>query len=301
MKNYHALLLGSMTCLFLNMGLHAQTMTPYQQDIDAWHSHRIEQLKAPAGWLNLAGLYWLEEGKNSFGSGRQNKIVFPAGTIAEKAGVFELTGNTVKLFVEDNTAINVDGKAAKEAVIFNSDSAREPMVSSGHLRWTIIRRGEKIGIRLRDLQSPLVTQFKDIDRYPVDTSWRLKAVLEPDAQPRKIAITNVLGQTNEQRTPGKLVFTIQNKQYTLDALEEDDELFIIFGDETSGKTTYPSGRFLAVKKPDSNGVTIIDFNRAYNPPCAFTSYATCPLPPRQNILPLAVTAGEKNYGHPLAP
>jgi uncharacterized protein (DUF1684 family) len=182
-------------------------------------------------------------------------------------------------------------------VIFDKDSARQPVVSSGHLRWTIIQRGEKIGIRLRDLESPLVTQFKDIDRFPVDTAWRIQAALQPQGQTPTIAITNILGQTNQQPSPGKLVFSVGNKQYTLDALEEGDELFIIFGDETSGKTTYPSGRFLAVKKPDANGLTTIDFNRAYNPPCAFTSFATCPLPPRQNILPFAVTAGEKNYGH----
>lgn len=310
MKNYRRLLLPTLIVLSSHPGLNAQTpaaqtsdaQTPaartstYQQEIDTWHSKRVQDLKAPNGWLNLVGLYWLDEGASSFGTDPQNKIIFPAGAIAGQAGTFQRTGNTVRLIVQ-NAEVKVDGKEVKEAVIFDKDSARQPVVSSGHLRWAIIQRGEKIGIRLRDLASPLVTQFKDIDRYPVDTAWKIQAVLQPQDQTPTIAITNILGQTNQQPSPGKLAFTVGNKQYTLDALEEGDELFIIFGDETSGKTTYPSGRFLTVKKPGANGLTTIDFNKAYNPPCAFTSFATCPLPPRQNILPFAVTAGEKNYGH----
>jgi uncharacterized protein (DUF1684 family) len=315
MKNYNRLLLAALIGLLSYAGVSAQTpalqtptvqtpasqpsaaqATAYQQEIDTWHSRRIRDLKAPNGWLNLAGLYWLDEGASSFGAGPQNKIIFPAGTIDEQAGTFQRTGSTVRLIVQ-NATIKVDGKVVKEAVIFDKDSARQPVISSGHLRWTIIQRGEKIGIRLRDLESPLVTQFKDIDRFPVDTTWRIQAVLQPQHQTPTIAVTNILGQTNQQPSPGKLVFTVGTKQYTLDALEEGDELFIIFGDETSGKTTYPSGRFLAVKKPGADGLTTIDFNFAYNPPCAFTGYATCPLPPPQNILPFAVTAGEKNYGH----
>jgi uncharacterized protein len=297
MKKYCHLLPAGLFCLLFSTGINAQTVPAYQQEIESWHARRIQNLKAANGWLNLVGLYWLDEGKNSFGSGRQNKIIFPEGTIAETAGYFERTGNTVKLVVQNNAAIKVNDNPATEAVIFGNDSLRPPVVSSGSLRWTIIRRDDKIGVRLRDLESPLATNFKDIDRYSTDSSWRVQASLQAERQSRSIAITNILGQTSQQQTPGKLVFTINNKQYTLDALEEGDELFIIFADETSGKTTYPSGRFLSVKKPGGDGTTIIDFNKAYNPPCAFTNYATCPLPPRQNVLPLSVTAGEKNYGH----
>jgi uncharacterized protein (DUF1684 family) len=297
MKNNRHLLLAVLAGILLHTGIRAQTTVSYQQEIEGWHAKRIQNLKAPNGWLNLVGLYWLEEGKNSFGSGRQNKVIFPAGTIVETAGIFERTGNTVKLVTLNNTAIKVNDKPVKEAVIFDKDSARQPVVSYGNLRWTIIQRDDKIGVRLRNLESPLATTFKDIDRFPVDTTWRVSATLQTAGQARSIAITNVLGQINQQQTPGKLVFTIHDKQYTLDALEEGDELFIIFGDETSGKTTYPSGRFLYAQKPGADGKTIIDFNKAYNPPCAFTNYATCPLPPKENILPVAVTAGEKNYGH----
>jgi uncharacterized protein len=276
--------------------IHAQPNDPYQKEITDWQAKRIQDLKAPNGWLNLVGLYWLDPGQNTFGTAANNKIVFPAGTIANTAGSFERSGNTVKLVVANGVTITVNGKSVKEAVIYKNDSTRPPVVASGRLRWTVIRRDDKIGIRLRDTASPLLTQFKGIDRFPVDTLWRIAATLKTTTQPTQISIKNVLGQTSQQQTPGKLVFTIGAKQYTLDALQEDDDLFIIFGDETSGLSTYPSGRFLSVRKPGPSGTTTIDFNKAYNPPCAFTNYATCPIPPPQNILPVAITAGEKNYG-----
>jgi uncharacterized protein (DUF1684 family) len=271
---------------------------PYHREIADWQAKRIRDLKAPNGWLNLVGLYWLEAGPNTFGSGSDNKIVFPAGSIDPSAGSFERSGNTVKLVVANNVTITVNGKSVKEAIIYDGDSSTPPaVIASGRLRWTVIRRDDRIGIRLRDTASPLLTQFKGIDHFPVDTAWRITATLKTPTQPSRIAIKNILGQTSQQQTPGKLVFTIGATQYALDALREGDELFIIFGDETTGKSTYPSGRFLGVRKPGADGTTVIDFNKAYNPPCAFTNYATCPLPPPQNILPVAITAGEKNYGH----
>jgi len=285
-----------LTC-FLTTSVRAQVNDPYQQEIANWQVKRTQNLKAPNGWLNLVGLYWLEPGQNTFGSGSDNKIVFPAGTIDKTAGSFIRSGNTVKLTVSDGVTITVNGKSVKEAIIYNGDSTRPPTLGSGRLRWTVIRRDDKIGIRLRDTASPLLMQFKGVDRFPIDTAWRITATLKTPTQPSQISIKNILGQTSSQQTPGKLVFTIGAKQYALDALEEGDELFIIFGDETSGKSTYPSGRFLSVRKPGADGTTVIDFNKAYNPPCAFTNYATCPLPPPQNILPVAITAGEKNYGH----
>ncbi len=275
----------------------AQQPSAYTQEIESWHRSRITNLKAANGWLNLAGLFWLNEGKNSFGSDPGNTIVFPQGTITASAGYFERTGYTVKIVIQNNPDVRVNGAAVKEAVIYGGDSSRPSVVSYGSLRWTIIRRDDKIGVRLRNLESPQATAFKDIERFPVDSAWKIRATLRKEQQPQTIAIANVLGQISQQQTPGKLVFTIRDKQYTLDALEEGDELFIIFADGTNGKTTYPSGRFLSVKKPGADGLTTIDFNKAYDPPCAFTPYATCPLPPKQNVLDLDITAGEKDYGH----
>lgn len=286
-----------MTCL-TSLAVCGQADSSYVKDIDAWHAKRIHDLKAPNGWLNLVGLYWLGDGKNTFGSGKQNAIVFAAGTVPASAGYFERSGDVVRLIVTGDAPMTIDGTPVKQAVIFNKDSVRQPVVACGNLRFTIIRRGDKLGIRLRDLQSRQLTTFTDIQRYPPDTAWRISAVLYSPSNPTDIAITNVIGQTTLQKSPGKLVFSYQNRQYSLEALEEDGKLFIVFADGTSGRTTYHSGRFLLVPMPGSPGdSTVIDFNKAYNPPCAFTPFATCPLPPRENVLPIDVEAGEKDSGH----
>ncbi len=297
-KSYRCLVILFATILSVAQ-LNAQSGTAYQQEIDNWHTDRIQNLKADNGWLNLVGLYWLPEGKSIFGSGSQNDVVFPQGSINEVEGYFERAGNTVKLVVDKDTVIKVNGAVLVngQAVIYQEGKRDLQVVTYGSLQWVIIKRDDKIGIRLRDLKSPLVNSFKGVERFAVDDAWRVQATLQVLSQPASIFITNIIGQTNAQKSPGKLVFTINNQQYSLDALEEGNELFIVFGDATSGKTTYPAGRFVYAKKPGADGKTILDFNKAYNPPCAFTDYATCPLPPKQNILPIAVTAGEKNYGH----
>ncbi|MEO6315369.1 MAG: DUF1684 domain-containing protein [Chitinophagaceae bacterium] len=278
---------------FLPATISAQS---YKDQLNQWYQQRAEQLKAADGWLNLAGLFWLEEGRNNFGSGDTLKIKFPAGTIPPYAGFFELRGNQVTQYAAPGVKILINQKETSTALVFNNEINAAPLSAFGSLRWVIIKRGNKIGIRLRNLESAAVKNFKGIDHYPVDDKLVVRAHLEGSTLPGSIAITNVLGQVNEQSSPGKLHFTVAGTAYTLDALEENNQLFIIFADATSGETTYPSGRFLLAEKPGAGGFTTIDFNRAYNPPCAFTEFATCPLPPRQNILPFAVTAGEKNFG-----
>lgn len=279
----------SPSCLF------GQVSNTYQQEISNWDKSRRDYLLSEDGWLNLEGLFWLKEGKNSFGSGKNNQLVFPGAIQREFAGFFERRGNTVKLITPGHTDIKVNGLASGEAIVFGENLNAAPVMSYGSLRWTIIKREDKIGIRLRDLNSRHLREFRGIERFPVNLVWKQEAVLLRGNPFQTISITNVLGQTTEQRSPGKLVFTLQGKEYSLDALEEGDQLFIIFGDQTSGETTYPSGRYLYAPKPGTDGKTVIDFNKAYNPPCAFTPHATCPIPPPQNILPLSVTAGEKNY------
>lgn len=268
----------------------------YIKQLDAWDAQRVAELKADNGWLNLVGLFWLDEGKNTFGSGSQNALVFPAGSIDENAGYFELTGNTVKL-VTDKPDIQIDGKPAGNIIIFSDDIQNVPVVSAGSLRWSVIKRADKIGIRVRDLKSPVPAAFKGIERFAADAHWVIPAKLDTTANSAGIMITNKIGQTTKQTSPGRLVFKISKKQYTLDVLDDGADLLVVFGDVTNGKATYPSGRFIDVKKPGADGLATIDFNMAYNPPCAFTDFATCPLPPAQNKLPIAVTAGEKNYRH----
>ncbi|MFD2514561.1 DUF1684 domain-containing protein [Pontibacter locisalis] len=268
----------------------------YVASIDRWHSEREEDLQKKDGWLALAGLYWLEPGINSFGSAKGNSIVFPFDKIAPVAGNFILDGDVVRLQVREGIAIEHNGKPVQQQdVVYSSEMKQPPLLTHGSLQWVVIKRGEKYGVRLWDAESEARKAFAGIKRFPVQQEWKLEARLERHPLPKQIAITNVLGQTSSEPSPGAVVFTLNGQQYRLDALEEGEELFIIFADKTNGSETYGSGRYLYMPKPGPDGKTVIDFNKAYNPPCAFTGYATCPLPPKQNFLPLNVTAGEKVY------
>jgi uncharacterized protein (DUF1684 family) len=284
--------LTSLLFLILLLNLHTHGQSDYADEIRRWDSSRVRALKDVNGWLNLAGLFWLKEGVNRFGTDSANDVVFPKGSVVPMAGNFILEKGKVTLLQADAGTILINNRLQKERVLFHPDSAYAPVCASNSFRWTIIRREDKYAIRLRDLNSPVIKNFKGINRYPADSSWRVEAMLEKGSG--WVTITNVLGQTIQQESPGRLVFTLQGKTFKLDALKEGNELFIIIGDETSALTTYGAGRYIYAKWPDNNGKTILDFNKAFNPPCAFTDFATCPLPPKQNILPIAITAGEKD-------
>lgn len=275
-------------------GVSAQTEDAYTRQIQTWHRQRIEKLRAENGWLNLAGLFWLEPGKHAFGSGKANRIVFPEGKCPDLLGHFRVEKEAVWLDPVPGSAVSTGNKVVDAPLrLFPADT--QTVLKSGPLRWFVIKRGERFGVRLRDLEHPALLHFKDVDRYPVDSAWRVKARLEP-AIDKKIPITNVVGQTSLQNSPGALVFALHGNTYRLDAVEDEGQLFILFSDHSSGVDTYGTGRFLYADHPDKQGFTVLDFNRAINPPCAFTPFATCPLPPPQNALPLVVAAGEKSYG-----
>jgi hypothetical protein len=268
----------------------------YRDSVEAWHRGRVKSLTSPTGWLNLAGLFWLKDGFNTFGSDPANDLVFPAGKIPAKAGAFVLRNGSLTLEVSPGVQITLDSVPVKSAVIYYPDSAYYPVMRHDSLLWFVIRRDDKLGIRLRDLGRPAVDAFTGIERFAVDTRWRLPARVESQDEGRTISITNVIGQTTAEESPGTVVFEIDGEEYRIDALDGGpDELYLIFGDATNGVSTYPAGRYLYIPRPDAEGRTVIDFNKAYNPPCAFTDFATCPLPPSQNVLPIGVTAGEKVY------
>lgn len=273
----------------------------YAKEIDQWHTERIDEVKSDNGWLNLAGLYWLKEGINTFGSDESNDIVFPAGKIDGRAGYFLVKNGVVEIHALPDAKILIDSSVVSDKIIFHPDSTTHAQLAHGSLRWFIIKRDDQVGIRLRDMESKALAEFTGIDRYEVDPAWRIEAKAEIPETPKRISITNVLGQTTDQLSPGTIVFNVNSQTYRLDALDEGTgEWFIIFGDSTNTKETYPAGRYLYVKLPDAAGNTIIDFNKSYNPPCAFTPFATCPLPPAQNVLPLSIRAGEKlfkGYSH----
>lgn len=269
----------------------------YRKDIDAWHAHRMEDLKGPEGWLNLAGLFWLKDGYNTFGSAADNNIIFPVGKIAEHAGVFFVRAGVVELQMNPGIEVKSDGKPLTSLIVY-SDSTVSPQLEYGSLRWFIIERNNLLGVRLRDMEREELLSFKGVERFDVDPTWRVEAKFETYDPPHQIDITNILGQSFTQPSPGAVVFEHLGKTYRLDAIDEGgEEYFMIIGDSTNGISTYPSGRYMYVAKPQPDGAVILDFNKLYNPPCAFTPYATCPLPPKQNVLDFAVNAGEKSYGN----
>ena len=268
----------------------------YMNEIKEWHKSRIERLKRPNGWLNLVGLHWLKEGKNTFGSGPGNDFIFEGKNIPESIGVFELKDSIVTINVNENVDVLVDSAKIKTAVLKNDFEENTTLMELGSLRWFIIKRGDQLGVRVRDLNAKLLIEFEGIDTFPINEDWKVEAKFVEYDPPKKIVIPDVLGNFNESESPGALKFNVDGNEYSLDPTEASSGYFLIFADLTSGEETYGAGRFLYVEPPDSTGKIYIDFNKAYNPPCAFTKYATCPLPPKQNHIKLRVTAGEKNFG-----
>ena len=271
----------------------------YYASVEAWRAGRLERLKAPSGYLSLAGLYWLDEGTHTFGSDPANDFVLPEGRAPAHMGSFTMQGDVVTIEVRDGVEVTHDGEPVGKLRMYDDhDGENDPTVLEfGTLSWYVVRRGERLGIRLKDSESELRRNFGEIEHYPVDHVWRIEGVLEPYPANTMIPIENILDQVLPNPSPGTLVFEIDGTTYRLDALGRRDaeQFFIIFGDVTNGKETYAGGRFLYVDAPGDDGRVVIDFNKAYNPPCAFSPYSTCQLPPAQNRLPIRVTAGEKLY------
>lgn len=270
----------------------------YLAEINNWHAERVKRLTSRTGWLSLSGLFWLREGENTFGSDPENRIKFPAGRAPRHIGSFLLANGQVLVRINDGVDIFYQDSLVKEIEMKPDVSGNPTILHLDSLSWFIIKRGIQTGVRLRDSENERLTDFKGIDRFPVDSTWRVSARLEPYTPPKILGVPTILGSVDSSASPGALVFTIAGQSYRLDPLGDpgDKKLFLIFADKTNGYETYGAGRFLSVDAPGEDGLTFIDFNKAYNPPCAFTPYATCPLPPPQNVLPVAVTAGEKKYG-----
>jgi uncharacterized protein (DUF1684 family) len=279
----------------------ASDPTAVRADVEQWQARRLASLTSDTGWLTLAGLFWLGEGENGFGSAASNSIRLANPGLAANAGSFVKSGNTVRFVARAGSGITHDGKAITTLDLV-PDSRGEPTVlASGPVSFFVIERGGKYGVRVRDLANPHLTDFSGLQYFPISTDWAFDARFEPYEPRKHIPITNILGMEENMDSPGALVFTKDGRKWRLDAiLEEPDakELFVMFADATSGKETYGAGRFMYLPLPQ-NGTVRLDFNKSYNPPCAFNDFATCPLPPSQNRLGLRVEAGEKSYtgGH----
>ncbi|WP_426755342.1 DUF1684 domain-containing protein [Myxococcus sp. Y35] len=277
-----------------NMMTAAPTIEALNTATRAWHEERIERLQAEDGWLSLVGLYWLEEGEQSVGSAPGNDLDFPEGTPA-KLGTFTRQGKTARFQPAPGVALTRNGQPFTGGVLQSDEQGTPDVLKLGSLSFQLILRGDKLGVRVRDSSAPARKQFHGIPTYPASLKWRVEARFEPAQTPRTIQVPNVLGTVEAMKAPGTLVFTVDGKEHQLTPVEDGSgKLFIIFADETNRDATYGAGRFLSADMPQ-DGRVVLDFNRAYNPPCAFTRFATCPLPPKGNRLALRVEAGEKRH------
>jgi uncharacterized protein len=262
----------------------------YVQSFEKWKAEQTEDLKA--NWLSLAGLFWLKPGANTFGADPSNAIVFPKGPA--HAGEFDLEGKdvTVKLLPETRATIN--GQPATTVKLDPDTSGHATRVDMGTLRFHVIVRGERIGVRVLQADRAAARDFKGMMFYPLDLNYRVTAKWIPSDGKMTVEVPNVLGDVSAAPVPGVAVFTLNGQELRLTALSGDAKtgFFFVFNDLTAKSDTYPGGRFLDTG-PVENGTLVLDFNRAYNPPCAVTPYATCPLAPKENRLTVAITAGEK--------
>ncbi len=255
--------------------------------VDAWHAQRLASLQRPHGWLSLVGLHWIEPGRHRLGRAPDTDIVLAVGparlgtvTLDDARFVFEPAAGS------DAPAVDVPLSEAESVQVDFAD---------GRGRFVLIRRGGRLALRVSDTQAPALLGFRGVERYPVDPGWRIEARFEPHPPGTTLPIANVIGQLDDTPNPGAVVFERDGRSHRLEALDGGDgALFLILADRTNRSGTYGAGRFLYTDPP-LDGRVVLDFNRAYNPPCAFNDYSTCPLPPPENRLDLAVTAGERRY------
>ena len=269
---------------FANAGTDS-TVLSHEEEVRAWHERRIRNLQRDYGWLTLVALDWLQEGTNKI----------------PNTGIMTLQGGMISLNSDANAKVSVNGKPFLYGEVVPEGRVTPPdTLRISSKTFVVILRGDRFAIRMWDKEAKNRKDFSGIDRYPVSMNWRIEARWQPHTPPKQIKVPTVIpGYEQDYPVPGAAIFSIQGKEYRLEPVleEPDGDYFFIFGDKTNAKETYGSGRFLYAK-PAKDGKVIIDFNKAYNPPCAFTEYATCPLPPAGNRLPISVEAGEKKYaGH----
>ena len=286
----------------------AETPSAYTQEIEQWRAARVARLTAPDGWISLIGLGWLRAGANRVGSAADNDIVLTAGP-AHLGTVTLAADGTTRIVLAPDSAATIDGKPAREAVLVDdlhaAPDATPTTVRFGDASFFVIDRDGRKALRVKDADAEARRHFAGIDYFPIDPTWRIEADWVPFAPARQLEMGTAIGTIDKVSVPGKAVFTRDGHTFELLPYQEEPggELFFVLADRTSGKETYGAARFLYAALPADGlgrpGKLVLDFNRAYNPPCAFTPFATCPLAPPENRLDLAVTAGEKKYrgGH----
>jgi uncharacterized protein (DUF1684 family) len=262
----------------------------HRSTVEAWRRERYAALRRDIGWLTLAGLGWLKEGVNRIGADADNDVVLPSGP--PHAGTVSVTDAGVRA----DGQFTHQGRPAEDLALVNDQQGEPTMLELGPLRLCVIERGGNLAIRTWDTEAAARRGFTGIDHWPVDLAWRLDARFEPTRE-RTVPVPDVLGTVEDEPSPGEVAFEVDGVTHRLQALEGGPrgELWLVFGDATNGHETYKGGRFLYTAAPDADGRVVVDFNRAYNPPCVFSPYATCPLPWPENRLPIRIEAGERSY------
>lgn len=271
---------------------HAQSDAEYERTLAAWRAERIAYLKSKDGYLNLVGLFWLQPGETRFGSAEDNELRFPPAA-APRIGVLEVEHGRVTMTIDAGVDVRAAGEPVRRMVL-SDDSADGPVpVIHGSLAWTIIRRDDRLALRLRDYDHPAIEQFEAPLYFPTDPALRVSATLHRYATPRPVRLQTVVeGLEYGPESPGVVRFEVNGRPQELEAYVSGEELFFVFGDGTNRSESYPAGRFLYAAMPDAAGKTVLDFNKAHNPPCAFNEFATCPVASPRNRLAVAITAGE---------
>jgi uncharacterized protein (DUF1684 family) len=270
----------------------------FEMDEIRWREERGWSMMSTTSWLTIAGLFWLEEGENTFGTGAVNAIRLPEGSAPAEAGVFELREGIIRVIPADGVAITMKGTAIGETQLTSDGAGKPDIIALNDLKMWVLMRGDRYAIRLRDFNAPRLKNFKGLEFFPIKEEYRIRGEYHPFPAPRQVMVPTIIGTEAVMVSPGYITFGLAERHLRLDAFEagnDPNKLFIVFKDRTSGAETYGACRFLTAEILDDDGVDL-NFNRAHNPPCAYTPYATCPLPPRRNELSVRIEAGEKMYG-----
>lgn len=276
-------------------------MTPdeHAASVAAWRRAREGRLRSPDGWLALVGLHWLAPRENHVGAHPANQVVLQGGGLPPRVGSLWLEDGRVRLVPHPEANLLIDGELASERWLNDDHDPDTTVLEVGSLRMHLIRRGERIGLRVRDAEAPALQAFTGMHHFPVDHAWRVEGRLEPAPAGATVEVMDITGVPSEQPTPGVMTFTRDGRAWRLTALDGGEgSLWLVFADATSGGETYGGGRFLYTEPVAADGSVVADFNIAHNPPCVFSPYATCPLPPPENRLPLSIRAGERDYRRP---
>jgi uncharacterized protein (DUF1684 family) len=272
-------------------------LTSHAEEVEAWRARRLARLTAPDGWLTLVGLEWLREGANPIGSDPSNAVRLPGGKAPPHLGSIEVSGGKAAIEVYAGSNVLNEGRPVSRMVLRDDTDGDPTVLRLGTLSFHVINREGALAVRIKDRHSPVRTGFRGIDHYPVDPRWRIEARFEAYDPPKDALVPDILGTGQTMRVPGAVVFEAKGRTHRLEAFLETGEtdLFVVFGDETNEDETYGGGRYLYAAPPHDAGSVVVDFNRAYNPPCVFTPYATCALPLPENRLPIRIEAGERRY------